>query len=88
VAIELHLVRIPGGTFHLVVGIDGVRDACMRVVLHKGHRELAAAPAPHGAVTFKSLKPARYRLEIQESGVARGFLDVDVETQVAEEAEE
>jgi len=87
VEIELHLVRVPGGTFHLVVGIDGEGGAQWRVVLHRGHRELAVSPAPHGAVTFKSLKPARYRLEIQDRGVAQGFLDVDVEAQSGLEGE-
>ena len=86
VDVELHLVHIPGGTFHLVVGVGGGGElAEWRVVLHRRHRELAAHPAPHGAATFKSLRPDNYRLEIQDRGVALGFVEVDVEAQQSPE---
>lgn len=78
--IEVHLVRVPGGHFHLVVGVSGAeQEGRVRVLLHRRHRELAAQPLDRGAVTFKSLRPAAYRLEIQDRGVSVGFVDVDVE---------
>lgn len=78
--IEVHLVRVPGGTFHLVVGVACAdQERRVRVLLHRRHRELAAQPLDRGAVTFKSLRPAAYRLEIQDRGVSVGFVDVDVE---------
>ncbi len=92
--VELHLVHIPGGVlhthggavdtpggaFHLVVGVNGKDSSAQwRVALHRQHRELAAQPAPHGTATFKSLRPAAYRLEIQDRGVTVGFVEIDVE---------
>jgi hypothetical protein len=80
--VEVHIVHVPGGAFHLVVGLVG-GGAEQRVVLHRGRRELAAEPVRYGAATFKDLKPGEYRVEIQESGVTVGFVTVDVESAVA-----
>lgn len=76
--VEVHLVRVPGGAFHLVVGIVG-GEGRQRVLLHRGERELAAEPARHGTATFKGLRAGEYRLEIQEDGLTIGFVTVEVE---------
>lgn len=83
--VEVHLVRVPGGSFHLVVGLVGGSTDRKRVVLHRGRRELAAEPARHGTATFKGLRAGEYRLEIQEDGAAVGFVTVEVEARGPEE---
>ncbi len=85
--VEVHLVRVPGGSFHLVVGLVGGAEGRQRVILHRGTRELAAEPARHGTATFKGLRPGEYRLEIQEEGVTVGFVTVEVEARATEEAD-
>jgi hypothetical protein len=85
--VEVHLVRVPGGNFHLVVGLVGGNEGRQRVILHRGTRELAAEPARHGTATFKGLRPGEYRLEIQEEGLTIGFVTVEVEARASEEDE-
>lgn len=80
IPLEVHLVRVPGDTFHLVVGLgDEAPEGRFQIVLRRGHRELAVRPVVGAVATFKSLRPAAYRLELQDAGAPVGFVDVDVE---------
>ncbi len=84
--VEVHLVRIPNGTFHLVVGLGGAADdGRFRAVLHRRHRELSTQHIDRGAATFKSLRPATYRLELRNNHASMGFIEVDVEANPAPE---
>ncbi len=81
VGVELHLVRVAHGNFHLVVGVaDAEQQEGLRIVLRRGSRELAAEPVPTGTTTFKDLSPSRgpYALELQRHGLRIGTIDLDV----------
>lgn len=79
--VEVHLVRVPDGRFHLVVGlVSPDADAQWRIGLHRGRRQLQVELAPHNTATFKSLRPASYRLEIHDRGACRGVVEVHVHT--------
>lgn len=79
--VEVHLVRVADGRFHLVVGlVSPDTDAQWRIGLHRGRRQLQVELAPHNTATFKSLRPASYRLAIHDRGVCRGVVEVHVHT--------
>ena len=88
VEMEIHLVRVPTGRFHLVVGLMGGGESShLRVGLHCRGRQLGLEPARLGAVTFKNLRPGSYRVEVQERGVSLGQMEVDVEGRYSSEGE-
>ena len=85
VEVEVHLVKLPTGRFHLVVGaVSAVPERSFRVVLHRGSRQLALEPAPLGTVTFKNLRPGQYWIEVQDRSVALGRIELDVEARSPE----
>jgi hypothetical protein len=77
VELELHLVRGVHEQFHLSVGAVA-HDPDLRVALRRGERELGAAPLGEVGTTFRHLRPASYRLDLQRRGAFLGSLDVDV----------
>lgn len=80
VELELHLIRVPRGNFHLVVGVcgEGGVDG-VRVILHRGRRELGSEPVHRGTATFKNLRTGSYCVEIQNHGAKIGMVDLEVE---------
>jgi len=80
VEIEVHLLHRVGGTFHLVVGLGGqTPNPGWRVALFRGDRELACEPAPQATATFKSLRPADYRIEVLDGPRTVGTVQISVE---------
>lgn len=78
--VELHLVRVPGDSFHLVVSVLDEAPEDLRVALRRGRRELATLPVPSGAATFKNLRPgAPYAVDIQRRALLLGSIDLEVQ---------
>jgi hypothetical protein len=78
--VELHLVRVPGDSFHLVVSVQGGDPEELRVALRRGRRELATMPVPSGAATFKNLRPgAPYAVDVQRRATLLGSIDLEVQ---------
>lgn len=80
VEVEVHLLRMAREAFHLVVTLGGILPSPdWRVALFRGERELASEPATQGTVTFKSLRPADYRIEVLDGARALGTVQISVE---------
>ncbi|MEL6181307.1 MAG: hypothetical protein AAFS10_20285 [Myxococcota bacterium] len=85
VEIEVHLIKLPTGRFHLVVGaVSEDPTRALRVALHRGPRQLALEPAQLGTVTFKNLRPDRYWLAIHDRNAQLGRIELDVEARAPE----